>query len=186
MSYLREYTDPKTFTDFTDFEKIHAQLKKNAILLEKWDAGATLAESAGAEEVLVAYQSSIEELKNRRGFKTEDVVAINPDTPNHSEMRNKFLQEHTHRDDEARYFVEGSGLFYINNNNHTVQLLLCEKGELINLPAGTRHWFDMGSQPYFKAIRVFLDPEGWVGNFTGSGVDQDYPGFDEFMQSLKR
>ena len=92
---------PKTFADFKDFEQIQTQLKKNGILLEKWNAGASLAENAGADEVLAAYQSSIEKLKNSRGFKTQDVVAINPDTPNHSEMRKKFLQEHTHRDDEA-------------------------------------------------------------------------------------
>ena len=186
MSYLREYSSINECIDYSEFTTIQKRLAKNGVLLEKWEAGKDLNKDAGPEQILETYKASIEVLKTERGFVTEDVVAIDPNTENHQVMRKKFLQEHTHRDDEARYFVEGSGLFYIHSPDETVQLLLCEKGELINLPAGTKHWFDMGSQPYFKAIRVFLDPEGWVGNFTSSGVDQNYPGFDKFIASIKK
>jgi 1,2-dihydroxy-3-keto-5-methylthiopentene dioxygenase len=186
MSYLREYSSINEFIDYSEFNTIQKRLAKNGVLLEKWEAGKDLNKNAEPKQILETYKASIEVLKIERGFVTEDLVAIDPSTENYQVMRKKFLQKHTHRDDEARYFGEGSGLFYIRKQNSTVQLLLCEKGELINLPAGTRHWFDMGSQPYFKAVRVFFDHDGWVGNFTSSGVDQNYPGFDKFIGSIKK
>ena len=53
--------------------------------------------------------------------------------------------------------------------------VLCEKDDLISVPAGTRHWFDMGPEPYFVAIRVFTNPAGWVANFTGSDIAAQFP-----------
>ena len=42
------------------------------------------------------------------------------------EMRQKFLNEHTHADFEVRFFVDGSGLFYLHVGDR-VYLVLCEK-----------------------------------------------------------
>ena len=50
----------------------------------------------------------------------------------------------------------------------------------ISVPAGTTHWFDMGSRPDFTCIRVFTTPEGWIGNFTGSDTATRFPDFDSF------
>jgi 1,2-dihydroxy-3-keto-5-methylthiopentene dioxygenase len=98
-------------------------------------------------------------------------------------MRQKFLSEHTHADFEVRFFVEGSGLFYLHVGDK-VYTLLCEKGDLISVPANTTHWFDMGTKPYFKCIRFFTTPEGWVGNFTGSEIAKQFPDFDQYVASL--
>jgi 1,2-dihydroxy-3-keto-5-methylthiopentene dioxygenase len=56
--------------------------------------------------------------------------------------------------------------------------VLCEKNDLISVPAGTPHWFDMGSEPNFTAIRIFDNPEGWVAQFTGDGIADAYPRLD--------
>ena len=53
-------------------------------------------------------------------------------------------------------------------------------GDLISVPAGTTHWFDMGSRPDFTCIRFFTTPEGWIGNFTGSDTATRFPDFDSF------
>ncbi len=62
-------------------------------------------------------------------------------------------------DDEVRYFAEGSGAFYLRYNNYVYQLV-CTQGDLLSVPAQTRHWFDMGANPSFTAIRWFNDLDG--------------------------
>ena len=84
-------------------------------------------------------------------------------------FRKKFLDEHVHSEDEVRFFVRGQGLFVIHANGR-VYSVLCEKDDLISVPANTRHWFDMGPNPSFTAIRLFNNPEGWVANFTGDEI----------------
>ncbi|MEM7678491.1 MAG: cupin, partial [Myxococcota bacterium] len=56
--------------------------------------------------------------------------------------------------------------------------VLCERGDLIAVPDGTRHWFDMGSEPNFKCIRFFTNPEGWVAQFTGDDIAGKFPRFE--------
>jgi 1,2-dihydroxy-3-keto-5-methylthiopentene dioxygenase len=53
--------------------------------------------------------------------------------------------------------------------------VLCERGDLIGVPDNTRHWFDMSERPYFIAIRLFTNKEGWVANFTGSDIAEGFP-----------
>jgi 1,2-dihydroxy-3-keto-5-methylthiopentene dioxygenase len=38
-----------------------------------------------------------------------------------------------------------------------------------------RHWFDMGAAPRFTAIRLFLNPDGWIAQFTGSDIADRFP-----------
>ena len=84
------------------------------------------------------------------------------------------MAEHTHDDFEIRFFVDGEGLFCIHKDGK-VYLTLCTKGDLINLPANLTHWFDMGPRPFFKAIRLFTTPDGWVGHFTGNDIADRFP-----------
>jgi len=55
---------------------------------------------------------------------------------------------------------------------------LCEKDDLISVPANTKHWFDMGPNPVFTAIRLFNNPEGWVARFTGDAIAEEFPLLD--------
>ena len=50
--------------------------------------------------------------------------------------------------------------------------------DLISVPAGMRHWFDMGPAPNFTAIRMFTTPDGWVARFTGDPIASHFPAFD--------
>ncbi|MCA1791158.1 MAG: hypothetical protein LC667_15280 [Thioalkalivibrio sp.] len=54
-----------------------------------------------------------------------------------------------------------------------------EAGDLISVPAATRHWFDMGPAPHFTAIRLFTNTEGWVAQFSGEGIARRFPMLDE-------
>ena len=109
------------------------------------------------------------------GYQTSDVINVHPGLENIETLAKKFLSEHIHSEDEVRFFVDGEGLFWFNlENNDPVFCLLCERGDLISVPAGTKHWFDFGPKRFVKCIRVFIDPSGWVADYTGSDIADDY------------
>jgi 1,2-dihydroxy-3-keto-5-methylthiopentene dioxygenase len=166
--------NPETVT--SDGAEIARLLKTVGVRFERWRAAAPLAPGAGQDEVLAAYATEIERLKKEGGYVTADVVRLAKGTPNTEPMRQKFLSEHTHGEDEVRFFVEGSGAFYLRLGGKVHQVV-CEKDDLISVPAGTRHWFDMGPDPYFCAIRLFNNPEGWVAQFTGDAIADKFPKF---------
>ena len=160
-----------------DVEVIKSELGAAGIRLERWQADRELDKDADDDTIIAAYQSEIDKLVAERGYQTYDVVSMNPDHPEKDAFRQKFLEEHTHSDDEVRFFVRGKGLFVIHPNDR-VYSILCEKDDLISVPADTKHWFDMGPHPEFTAIRLFNNPEGWVANFTGDEIASRFPLLD--------
>lgn len=166
-----------------DHADIAARLAEHGVQFEQWQATAALSATAEQAEVLQAYQPSIDKLNQSYGFQSLDVVALRPDNPQKAEFRQKFLAEHTHADFEVRFFVDGSGVFYLHLGDK-VYVVLCEKGDLISVPANTTHWFDMGKAPNFKCIRLFTTAEGWLGDFTGSDIASRFPDFDSYVAGL--
>ncbi len=180
MSRLRIFSeaDPSTaLFDSTDHAAIAARLAERGVRFERWQAAAPLAEGAPPDEVIAAYQADIDRLKREGGYQAVDVISLHPQHPDREALRRKFLNEHTHSEDEVRFFVAGSGLFTLHLGEQVFEVL-CERGDLIGVPDGTRHWFDMGPAPSFTAIRLFTNPAGWVANFTGADIAQRFPRFD--------
>lgn len=166
---------PETVTTIPD--EIAAILGRSGVLFERWTAGATLPPGADQDTILAAYASQVERLKTEGGYVVADVVRLARGTPNTAPMREKFLSEHTHSEDEVRFFVEGSGAFYLRLDGKVHQVI-CERDDLLSVPAGTRHWFDMGPDPFFCAIRLFTDEAGWVAQFTGDDIAGRFPKFE--------
>lgn len=185
MSALTVYAEnePGSGETTTDFSAIREALAGIGVQFERWTAPCELASDAGQEAVISAYRDSIERLKQQYGFQSVDVVSLNPDHPDKDAFRQKFLAEHVHDDFEVRFFIDGQGLFYLHSGGK-VYAVLCEKGDLISVPADTTHWFDMGERPFFKCIRLFTTPEGWVARFTGSEIARSFPTFDQYVNAL--
>lgn len=160
----------------SDGAEIGRRLAAIGVRFERWEAARALADCASQDDVLAGYAAQVEALKAEYGFKSADVVSLNPNHPDKAALRAKFLDEHVHADFEVRFFVDGKGLFYIHTGGK-VYGVLCEKGDLISVPANTPHWFDMGENPHFKCIRLFTTPEGWVAQFTGDKIAAGYPQF---------
>lgn len=176
MSELRAYPEsgvPALFAT-TDYPEIQRRLGEIGVRFERWDASRPLDASATQEEVIDAYRADIDRLMTENGFQSVDVISVHPDHPDKVALRQKFLAEHTHSEFEVRFFVEGQGLFYLHVGDK-VYTVLCEKGDLISVPAGTTHWFDMGPNPNLRAIRLFTNPSGWVANFTGNPIAERFP-----------
>ncbi|WP_038920011.1 acireductone dioxygenase [Dickeya sp. MK7] len=157
-----------------DAEAIKQQLSAINVRFERWQADRELSASPAAEEVLSAYQHEIDKLVAEKGYQSWDVISMRADNPQKAALRTKFLSEHTHGEDEVRFFVEGAGLFCLHVDGRIFQIL-CEKNDLLSVPAGIPHWFDMGSEPHFTAIRLFDNPDGWIAHFTGDAIADAYP-----------
>ena len=170
MSELKIFQDSQPDTleqHLTDKAAMAKVLADAGIRYEQWQATQELSDNPQQEEVIAAYKADIDR------YQTVDVVSMVPDHPEKAAFRQKFLEEHRHSEDEVRFFVEGQGLFTLHIGERVYEVL-CTKGDLISVPANTPHWFDMGPNPRFVAIRLFNNPEGWVANFTGSDIAQRF------------
>jgi 1,2-dihydroxy-3-keto-5-methylthiopentene dioxygenase len=154
--------------------EIKAYLAKLGIDYERWQPKAPVPPSASADEILAAYAPQIDELKARGGYVTADVIDVNPQTPGLDAMLARFNIEHWHDEDEIRFIISGRGVFHVHPNQGPVIAIEVEAGDLIRVPLGTHHWFDLCSDRRIRAIRLFQDPSGWTPHYTGSGVDRGY------------
>lgn len=185
MSALTVFAEnqPDAGVTVTDFYAINSLLKDIGVRFERWNANCELAADADQDVVISAYSDSIDKLKQQFGFQSVDVVELYPDHPDKAAFRQKFLSEHIHDDFEVRFFIDGRGLFYLHADGK-VFAVLCEKGDLISVPANTTHWFDMGENPSFRCIRLFTKAEGWVATFTGNEIAKTFPTFDQYVNGL--
>jgi 1,2-dihydroxy-3-keto-5-methylthiopentene dioxygenase len=164
----------------SDASLIAAELAPRGVTFQRWEASAQLPPGADQAQILTAYASDVALVQEHGSYPTVDAIRLEPSHPDRAALRQKFLAEHTHSEDEVRFFVEGRGLFCLHIGEDVLQLV-CEKNDWISVPAGTKHWFDMGPQPEFCALRFFDNPEGWVASFTGDPIASRYPLLDELM-----
>src|SRR5215204_1731621 len=155
-------------------EAVTAFLAAQGIDYERAEPDCAVAAGAPAADLLDAYKHKIDALKASGGYVTADVIDVFPHTPNLDVMLNKFNSEHWHDEDEVRFIVEGRGLFHIHPKSGPVFAIEVEAGDLIRVPRGTHHWFDLCADRRIRAIRLFQDPAGWTPHYTSSGVDKNF------------
>jgi 1,2-dihydroxy-3-keto-5-methylthiopentene dioxygenase len=156
-----------------DDAEIAAALGEIGVRFERWQAGAAVRPGDPPEAVIAAYRGDIDRLIAAEGYQSVDVVSLDASHPDKAALRRKFLAEHTHAEDEVRFFVAGQGLFSLHVGVRVYEVL-CTRGDLIGVPAGATHWFDMGPNPHFVAIRIFNNPEGWAARVTGSDIAERF------------
>jgi 1,2-dihydroxy-3-keto-5-methylthiopentene dioxygenase len=171
---LRQTADPAEISEA--LSQIGCRFERQAVLPD-------VGPGSDQEAVLAAYRDHVDQLVREEAFVTVDVAGLHPsgdpgwaDTANAA--RAKFIDEHTHGDDaEVRFMVWGSGVFFIHiaDQVHAVQAVA---GDLLGVPPHTTHWFDMGAEPDFTAIRFFHAREGWIGYPTGSDISRRFPDGD--------
>ncbi len=174
MAFL---TIPDKNAVLRDAAEIKSFLNERGVIYEQWEAAVEFDDNADQDTILNAYSHKLKPYMESNGYQTADVINVHPETPNLEALRNKFLTEHIHTEDEVRFFVDGEGMFWFNlENGEDVFCVTCQAGDLISVPANTKHWFDLGPKNRVKAIRVFIDQSGWVSHYTESGVDAKYNG----------
>jgi len=151
-----------------DINEIKSFLDKYGVLYDRWGVDRlpeNLIENYELTEeeqqaIIDAYKEELEKLKAEKGYITEDIVVLSDKTPNLEALLEKFKREHHHVDDEVRFVVHGSGVFPLKLDGEIVEVWI-EAGDLIVVPAGTRHWFELDENRKIKCIRVFKTPAGW-------------------------
>jgi 1,2-dihydroxy-3-keto-5-methylthiopentene dioxygenase len=165
---------PQENTTLTGAASIREYLGGRGIEYERWSPEPAVASDAAADAVLAAYAAKIDELKAWGGYRTADVIDVKSDTPGLDAMLARFNTEHWHDEDEVRLIVEGRGLFHIHPPDGPVFVIEVEAGDLIRVPRGTHHWFDLCGERRIRAIRLFQDTSGWTPHYTDSGVDRAF------------
>jgi len=171
MAVVRIPEENRTLRD----PEVGGYLAARGIEFERWTPDVQVADGASADTILLAYKKKIDELKARGGYVTADVIDVKADTPGLDAMLAKFNSEHWHDEDEVRLIVEGRGLFHIHPaDGGPVFAIEVEAGDLIRVPRGTHHWFDLCGDRRIRAIRLFQDVSGWTPQYTHSGVDRGF------------
>ncbi|MFN8659678.1 MAG: cupin domain-containing protein [Candidatus Obscuribacterales bacterium] len=166
---------PASATTIEDGEAIAEFLAPHHITYEVWPVAGRLPDGATDAQILDEYASEIETLKKRGGYVTADVINVTPETPGLDAMLDKFNKEHTHSEDEVRFVVAGSGIFHIHSGTDgTVFSIEMMSGDLINVPAGTRHWFNLCKEKTIKTIRLFQEITGWSPQYVDAPVHGRY------------
>jgi 1,2-dihydroxy-3-keto-5-methylthiopentene dioxygenase len=167
-------TIPSQHKTITSEAEIHMHLESIGIGYERWEPKQVAADDASPAETLAAYASEIERLKMRGGYVTADVIDVSPKTAGLEDMLAKFRREHWHDEDEVRFITSGRGLFHIRPSEGLVTAVEMGPGDLITVPRGTLHWFDLCADRRIRAIRLFQDPAGWTPHYTESGTERGY------------
>jgi 1,2-dihydroxy-3-keto-5-methylthiopentene dioxygenase len=169
-----------------DARLIGDELATRGIVFDRRPIVSDVDASGPAERILADYVDQVAAINSDDRYRHIDVAALRPD---HSDpgwrdtaagARSKFLAEHRHAEDEVRFFVAGRACFYLHLEPE-VFAVVCERGDLLTVPAGTRHWFDMGSDPEFASIRFFEHADGWIGAFTGDPIGERFPTLDQLV-----
>ncbi len=161
--------------EIIDTSEIKAFMNERGIIFEQWETSMPLKDDDTQETILKAYDHELGPYMRKHGYINADVINVHKETPNIEAIRTKFLSEHTHAEDEVRFFVDGEGQFFFHfQKSREIFRLTCQKGDFISVPKGVPHWFDLAPKYHVKAIRIFQTPEGWVANYTNTGTEQKY------------
>jgi 1,2-dihydroxy-3-keto-5-methylthiopentene dioxygenase len=171
MATLNIPDEKKTLSEFAE---VRAHLASMGIDYERWKPAHEVEAGASEAEILAAYAPEIARLKAQGGYVTADVIDVTPQTAGLDAMLNRFNSEHWHDEDEVRFIIEGRGIFHIHPREGKVVSITVEAGDLLRVPRGTWHWFDLCEERRIRAIRLFQDASGWTPHYTESGVDGGY------------
>jgi 1,2-dihydroxy-3-keto-5-methylthiopentene dioxygenase len=158
-------------TPLADPQEVAAFLARHGIWYRRFPDLERVGEGASDETILAAFAPAIAELRAEGGYTTADVIDVEPETPGLASMLAKFNKEHWHDEDEVRFIVEGRGVFHIHPPEAAVFRIEVREGDMIKVPKGTLHWFDLCPENRIRAIRLFQDAGGWTPRYTGSGAE---------------
>jgi 1,2-dihydroxy-3-keto-5-methylthiopentene dioxygenase len=171
MAIVRVPDENRTLRDNAEIKDYLATI---SIDYERWDLPKGGEDNASSEEILAIYEDQIQRLKRDGGYVSADVIDVSRETPNLEVILAKFSREHWHDEDEVRFIIRGRGLFHIHPQQGPLTAIEVEAGDLIRVPRGTKHWFDLCGERSIRAIRLFQDQSGWTPHYTDSGVDRNY------------
>lgn len=132
-------------------DDISATLAVVGVAFERWPVVTPVQPGSSRAQVLDALGPQLDELMSARGFAAFELLSLDTAQSYQEQAPAAALQEQRNVEPEAHWFVAGRGLLNLHVGDY-VYAVLCEKGDLISLPAGTRHWLDTGDFPRLAAL----------------------------------
>jgi 1,2-dihydroxy-3-keto-5-methylthiopentene dioxygenase len=157
----------------TESSKIQKFLQERGVEYRFWAVSSDLnnlldkdvLDDSEKESLLEGLDSRFQELKEKHGYTTRDLIVLHPQVVGLPDMLAKFDKLHFHTDDEVRYIIDGSGIFGFNINGEEFSVYV-EKNDFISVPKNTNHWFKLDGKMRIKAVRYFQDMSGWVPHYV--------------------
>ncbi len=149
-------------------EHISATLAALGVQFAQWPR-VQLPADADDAAILAVYREPLAALQAAGDYPRVEISRVCPDQADRAELRDRYLAEHRHAGAEARLFVAGQGLFSLHIADHVYEIL-CERGDLLVIPANTWHWFDMGERPSYVTLRLLGQANGWQAEYSGDEI----------------
>ncbi|NMZ10846.1 acireductone dioxygenase [Pseudomonas proteolytica] len=162
----------------THADDIASTLAEHGVGFERWQANTRVEAGASAAEVMAAYQGPIDSWMTAQGYAHVEVLSVSREHPQKDAVAAGLRDEYRHDADEIRLFAAGRGLLGLHIGDY-IFTVLCEKHDLLRIPAGIPRWFDLGEEPRVVAISLFQTAAGAVAQVTGSDIAQAFPGLDD-------
>ena len=158
----------------THHEDIVATLAEAGVRFARWQSAVRLRPGCAADEVLDAFRAPLDQLMTEYASATAQVLSCDGATAAAAALR----EEHVHKGAEVFAVLSGRGQWNLRLGEH-VYAVLCEKDDVLVLPAETRRWLDLGEQPFCLAVRLFAGEQQGEPHFTGDASAQVFAGMDE-------
>lgn len=163
----------------THVEDIVSTLAEVGVRFAHWPAVVKLPVDSCAEVLLTAYQAQITQLMNETGLSVVDVVSFSAH-PQKTELRAALLHERSHGAEQVYWCVAGRGLWALHVGELVFEVL-SERGDLIGLPAGSKHWLDVGEQADFVAVHLCTSSDALLAQVTGDAISERFTRLEEWM-----
>ncbi len=160
-------------------DAVRSFLTHNQVYYAKWDVtklpnalqGKFNLSDDDKNTILAELDQDIKSLSTERGYVKWDVIALSEQTPDLDSLLKKFEQVHTHSEDEVRAIVAGSGTFVVKGQDGGYFDIRLQAGDVISVPEGNPHFFTLTEERRVVAVRLFVDPAGWVATPYGDSID---------------
>jgi 1,2-dihydroxy-3-keto-5-methylthiopentene dioxygenase len=168
MAIVTKQTSGQTWKDASEITTLLAPF---GVKFEQWDVS-RLARTPRQEgesdqdHVLRVFEGEVARISAENGYQAADVVSLSPAMPNLSELLAKFDKEHYHTEDEVRFVVSGRGVFSVRGTDGEMYDIEVHPGDLLAVPDGTYHYFDLCEDRHIQCIRLFTDKGGWVAHYV--------------------
>ncbi len=178
MSKLALYTPfnlQKPFRESDDALYCTETLAEYGIRFEQWKTVSVMPGINFSDEAIMnVYAAQIEQVKRELGYSVVDISRMTPNDKFAITIRGRYLSEHTHEEDEVRFFLSGRALLYIHVDQR-IHIIECTKGDFFIIPKGIKHWMDIGPKPDFIVMRWFNSQQAFTNHFTDDFVAEATP-----------
>ncbi len=158
----------------THQDDIAATLAEHGVRFAHREHGLRVRPGTAEDEVLGACREHLDQLMTAHGSKAFVLLNRDGEAPAQVDVRD----EHVHEAEEVFAVVSGRAQVGLRLGGW-VYSVLCEKGDQLVVPAGTRRWVELGDTPFCLALRLYGSEQGVQPRFTGDVTARAFLGIDE-------